>query len=139
MVRGWFLLVVGLLMVACGGTPAASYRAPFGQKITIDDQTFVAGGSDTVRFGRMSEGEIATKPLQLTNSSSKPLVITHIERTCGCTTLDYEPQPLMPDSTMQLRLRFDARGEWGWQLKRLQLYTSQGGKPLTLWVEADVE
>ena len=133
------LLVVVLLVVACGRKPKPQTTAPYGQKITLTDSILTLGGSDTIRFGRMHEGEIAEKPLQLHNEGSRPMVIRSVERTCGCTTLEYKNQPLMPGQAHQLKLRFDARGEWGWQLKLLKIYLNESTEPLRLYVEADVE
>lgn len=97
------------------------------------------GGSDTIRFGRMHEGEIAEKPLQLVNESSNPVVIRTVERSCGCTTLDYEDQPLKAGESRQMSLQFDARGEWGWQLKLIKLYLNASSEPIRLYIEADIE
>ncbi len=132
-------LVVLLLFVACGRQAKPKEATLYGQKICLKDAMLTLGGSDTVRFGRMHEGEIAEKPLQLVNESSKPMVIRQVERTCGCTTLEFENEPLMPGESRQMTLRFDARGEWGWQLKLLRLYLNENEEPLRLFVEADIE
>lgn len=131
--------VILLLFVACGTQPQPKEATPYGQKIILTDSIARLGGSDTIRFGRMHEGEIAEKPLQLVNESSTPIVIRRVERTCGCTTLEHENQPLMPGEKRQMMLRFDARGEWGWQLKLLRLYLNESSEPLRLYVEADIE
>ena len=132
-------LVILLLFVACGSQPQPKEATPYGQKIILTDSIARLGGADTIRFGRMHEGEIAEKPLQLVNESASPIVIRQVERTCGCTTLEFENQPLMPGEKRQMMLRFDARGEWGWQLKLLKLYLNEGQEPLRLYVEADIE
>ena len=132
-------LVILLLFVACGSKPQPKKATPYGQKIILTDSIARLGGADTIRFGRMHEGEIAEKPLQLVNGSSTPIVIRQVERTCGCTTLEFENQPLMPGERRQMMLRFDARGEWGWQLKLLRLYLNANQEPLRLYVEADIE
>ena len=133
------MMVILLLFVACGSKPQPKEATPCGQKIILTDSIARLGGADTIRFGRMHEGEIAEKPLQLVNESATPIVIRQVERTCGCTTLEFENQPLMPGERRQMMLRFDARGEWGWQLKLLRLYLNEGSKPLRLYVEADIE
>ena len=132
-------MVVLLLFVACGSRPQPKETTPYGQKLLLSDSIARFGGADTIRFGQMHEGEIAEKPLQLVNEGKTPLVIRTVERTCGCTTLEYENQPLMPGEIRQITLRFDARGEWGWQLKLLRLYLNDGQEPLRLYVEADIE
>ena len=137
--RGCLIVVVWLLFVACGGQSQPKETTPYGQKLLLSDSIVGLGGSDTIRFGRMHEGEIAEKPLQLVNEGTTPLVIRTVERTCGCTTLEYENQPIMPGESRQVVLRFDARGEWGWQLKLLRLFLNDGTEPLRLYVEADIE
>ncbi len=133
------MMVILLLFVACGSRPQPKETTPYGQKLLLSDSIARFGGADTIRFGQMHEGEIAEKPLQLVNEGKTPLVIRTVERTCGCTTLEYENQPLMPGERRQITLRFDARGEWGWQLKLLRLYLNDGQEPLRLYVEADIE
>lgn len=133
------MMVVLLLFVACGSRPQPKETTLYGQKLRLSDSIARFGGADTIRFGQMHEGEIAEKPLQLVNEGKTPLVIRTVERTCGCTTLEYENQPLMPGERRQITLRFDARGEWGWQLKLLRLYLNDGQEPLRLYVEADIE
>ena len=132
-------MVILLLFVACGSRPQLKETTPYGQKLLLSDSIARFGGADTIRFGQMHEGEIAEKPLQLVNEGKTPLVIRAVERTCGCTTLDYENEPLMPSETRQLTLRFDGRGEWGWQLKLMRLYLNNEPDPLRLYVEAEIE
>lgn len=110
-----------------------------GQIIAVSDTISVAGSTDTVRFGRMRSGEIAVKPLLLLNQTQHPLTIASYARTCGCTTLEYENQPLMPGDKKQLNMIFDTRGERGWQLKTVELYFAGNQRPLKLHVEAEVE
>lgn len=133
------LLVLWLLLLtACGGRRAQQIAA-FGQIIALDGQNPTAGCSDTVRFGHLGEGEQAFLPLLLHNTTERPLLIRNYERTCGCTTLEFDPQPIMPDEQRPATLRFDARGAWGWQLKLLTLHIEGLDRPLRILVEAEVE
>lgn len=133
-----FLLVILLLFVACG-TRTAPPAPLLGQKITIGEKTLAEGGRDTVRFGHLYEGETAVLPLILENSTEQPLVILRVERSCGCTTLDYENQPIKAGEQRGMQLSFDARGARGWQFKQLKIHFSESQAPLKLYVEAEVE
>ena len=97
------------------------------------------GSSDTLRFGRLGSGEIAVLRFQLENTSAKPLVILSTQRSCGCISLDHDAQPLAPGQARTLEMTFDSRGEYGWQLKRMDLILSGARKPLRIFVEADIE
>ncbi|WP_418983419.1 DUF1573 domain-containing protein [Alistipes sp.] len=125
-----------LTLTACGGQPSAARK---GRIIALTDEMLGAGGTDTVRFGHMRSGEIAVLRLWLENRASTPLVIVSCDRSCGCTTLEYDAQPITPGGAQQVTLTFDSRGERGWQLKTLDLRLSGASRPLRLFVEADVE
>lgn len=97
------------------------------------------GGSDTIRLGRLHEGEILAYPLAFRNASQQITFLREVERTCGCTTLELSREPMAPETSRAATLYFDSRGEWGWQLKLLKLYLEGGTEPLKLWVEAEIE
>ena len=130
----WF---VGWALMACGSSTRP--QTQIGQIIAISSQTLTANGSDTVRFGHMHEGETAVLPLLLRNDLTHPVVITSVERTCGCTILEIDNQPIMPGETRPASLTFDARGTWGWQLKLLKIHLAGSNTPLRIIVEAEVE
>ena len=115
-------------------------RKPFrGRIIAISDSVLMHGSTDTLRFGRLGSGEIAVLRFQLENTSAKPLVILSPQRSCGCISLDHDAQPLAPGQARTLEMTFDSRGEYGWQLKRMDLILSGAQKPLRIFVEADIE
>ena len=87
----------------------------------------------------MHSGEIAVLPLVFENQSAQPLVILGYDRTCGCTTLEYENQPLKPNEQRAARLIFDARGAHGWQLKLVKIRLAGVSEPHKLYIEAEVE
>lgn len=122
------------------GVSAEGNRKPFrGRIITLTDSLLVHGGSDTLRFGRLGSGEIAVQRFRIENASAKPLVLVSTQRSCGCIALDHDNQPLAPGRQQTLEMTFDSRGEYGWQLKRMDLIFAGARKPLRIYVEADVE
>ncbi|MDE7450859.1 MAG: DUF1573 domain-containing protein [Alistipes sp.] len=110
-----------------------------GRIIRLTDQTMETGGSDTVRFGHLRSGEIAVLQLWIANCTARPLVLADYRRSCGCTTLEFDNQPIRPNEAQSVTLTFDSRGERGWQLKTLDLLPTGAERPFRLVVEADVE
>ena len=49
--------------------------------------------------------------------------------------MQFVPSP----HAQQVTLTFDARGEWGWQLKTLDVSFAGARSPLRLFIEAEVE
>ena len=131
------ILVLSALAAACGTRPQATERK--GRIIALTDSMLVAGGTDTVRFGRLGSGEIAQLRLWLANDASRPVAVASYRRSCGCTTLEFDSQPIAPGDARQVTLTFDSRGEWGWQLKTLDISLAGAQQPLRLFVEADVK
>ena len=128
-------------LAGCGTSPRkkADDTAPRGRIIEISDRTLAEGGTDTIRFGRLHSGEIAVMRFHLLNASSRPTAVVASERSCGCTTLEFDREPVAPGAARRLRLRFDSRGEHGWQLKTVDLHLAGAARPLRIFVEAEIE
>lgn len=137
MLRACLMLLLAAALAACGARQAKTERK--GRIITLTDTILDTGGTDTVRFGRLHSGEIAQLRLWLANETARPLVITKYDCSCGCTTLEYDSQPINAGDAQQVTLTFDARGEWGWQLKTLDVSFAGAHRPLRLFIEAEVE
>ena len=137
MLRVCLLLLLTAALAACGARQVKTERK--GRIITLTDTILDTGGTDTVRFGRLHSGEIAQLRLWLANETSGPVVIAKYGRSCGCTTLEFDAQPIAPGDARQVTLTFDSRGERGWQLKALDITLAGGQRPLRLFVEADIK
>lgn len=131
------LLLVCTMAAACASRPAPSEHK--GRSILVTDSLLDAGGTDTVRFGRLRSGEIAVLQLWLKNGAARPVAVASYDRICGCTTLEYDSRPIAPGAARRVSLSFDSRGQWGWQLKTLDISFAGGRRPLRLFVEAEVE
>ena len=137
MLRVCLLLLLTAALAACGARQVKTERK--GRIITLTDTILDTGGTDTVRFGRLGSGEIAVLRLWLANDASRPVAVASYRRSCGCTTLEFDAQPIAPGDARQVTLTFDSRGERGWQLKALDITLAGGQRPLRLLVEADIK
>ena len=143
--RTLFGILALLVLVGCQGrgsglatAPQVAPTAPLQTIVSVGD-TLAPTPSDTLRLGRMHSGEVIAVGIGIRNVADKPLVITHTETTCGCTDIDYSTQPIGVGDTARVEVRFDSQGFYGWQFKRVRLYTSASVSPLTIYVEAEVE
>ncbi|MBR3800875.1 MAG: DUF1573 domain-containing protein [Rikenellaceae bacterium] len=133
------------MMIACAGrntapaiAPETHPQAPLSAVVAVGD-TLTDAPSDTLRLGRMRSGEVIEQWVGVRNSSQRPLVITRTETTCGCTNIDYPSQPIGVGDTARIAIRFDSQGFYGWQFKRIRLYTSADVRPISFYIEAEVE
>ena len=94
------------LATSCGARAGRPNAAPkeaesapaqrTGPKITLTDAILEKGGSDTVRFGRLHSGEIAELRVWLVNDASRAVAVASYGRSCGCTTLEFDREPVAP-------------------------------------------
>ncbi|OUN59177.1 DUF1573 domain-containing protein [Alistipes sp. An66] len=139
LLRGMLLTAVVAGLAACKPRTAARQLPPAGRIIALTDSVLRNGGSDTIRFGHLGSGEIALSRLRIENRTEKPVVVTSYRTSCGCTSLEFDKQPVPPGGTLPVEITFDSRGEHGWQLKSVELLIAGAPRTFRLLVEADID
>lgn len=104
----------------------------------IDMHAGSADIRDTVDFGRMERGEQVEYNLGIRNADTAVLVILNIVNGCGCTSLKYDKQPILPGDTASIQLLYDSKGQHGFQMKTMQIVTTLDDEPHTVHLIADV-
>ncbi len=132
----WIVVALMTTLVACKSSREVKHS---GEIITLTDSLFVANGCDTVRFGHIRSGEVVVKQLLFHNATGRSLAVTSYDASCGCTTLEYAREPFGNDADTPIRVVFDTRGEWGWQMKLMKIYIAPYSTPLKIYIEADVD
>ena len=140
---GFFATVI-LFCSACGGRQPKTVNAPAmaeinTQAITITENAVEQGIADTLHFGKMRSGEIIAKRLQVKNGCNHPIVLLRHTTTCGCIKITYDRKPIAPNGTADIDFEFDTRTLHGWQMKLMEFYFAEKGKPLKVYAEAEVE
>lgn len=126
-------------LAACKPRTAARQTPRSGRIIALTDSVLRNGGSDTIRFGHLGSGEIALSRFRIENRTEKPVVVTSYRTSCGCTSLEFDKQPVPPGGTLPVEITFDSRGEHGWQLKSVELLIAGAPRTFRLLVEADID
>jgi hypothetical protein len=88
-------------------------------------------------LGRMKIGQKKEVVFNFANVSDKPVVITRIVTTCGCTSADYEKKPLMPGQESKISVGFEPE-EKGVFFKKLFIYYGGGNTPLEIAIKGEV-
>jgi hypothetical protein len=140
---GYFVVAI-LLCTACGANApkannANEVAAINMQSIAIEADAIENGISDTLRFGKMRSGEIIVKRLRVENHCSHPIVLLRHTTTCGCIKITYDRKPIAPKSSADITFEFDSRTLHSWQMKLMEFYFAEKGKPLKVYAEAEVE
>jgi len=106
----------------------------------------VAGDQSVITFDRLShdfgtiiEGEQVVCYFDYVNSGATELVLTSVEATCGCTTPDWNSEPLEPGKKERLKIIFDATNRSGAQRKEVTVNSNAGNSIVRLTISANIE
>ncbi len=79
---------------------------------------------DTLRLGRLRDGEKVETGYFLKNTATSPLVITNSVTGCGCTSLDYSKAPIISNDSIYVTLNYDSKGKYGHQILDIDLISA---------------
>lgn len=84
---------------------------------------------------KANQGQIHLFKFQ--NPSTEPIIIDNIRTTCGCTVPVWEKTPILPDSTTEIKVHFDAK-YIGKFKKRIKVFVSNQRKAEVLEISGEV-
>ena len=90
-------------------------------------------------FGKILQGEQVSYTFKFKNVGNAPLIITSIEKTCGCTTPEFTKTPVKPGESGKITITYDSKGHKGFQNKRLIVKANTNPSETILRIKAQVE
>ena len=70
-------------------------------------------------FGQMIQGEQVSYTYKFKNTGNAPLIISAVEKTCGCTDTRFPKEPIQPGEEGGISITYDSKGHKGFQNKRV--------------------
>jgi len=64
--------------------------------------------SEHFDFGQLTEGDNVEHVYEFTNTGNKPLLISAVEVTCGCTVPKWPREPIKPGEKSSIKLQFNS-------------------------------
>lgn len=89
-------------------------------------------------FGKILQGEVVTYTFHFTNTGTAPLIITSVDKSCGCTASDFPREPIQPGGTGDIKITYDSKGHHGFQSKALVVNSNTIPSQTTLRIKAEV-
>ena len=89
-------------------------------------------------FGNVNAGEQVIGVFEYENIGGADAKIVSVKTSCGCMEMDFSEDRLKPGEQEQLEVVFNTSGEWGNQMKSIDVITSYGDT-LQLMITARVE
>ena len=89
-------------------------------------------------FGQVESGEVVEHTFSFKNSGEGPLIITNATASCGCTVPSWPKEPIEPNGSGEIRIRFDSKGKSGNQNKTVTIMANTQPSKTTLTVKGIV-
>ena len=90
-------------------------------------------------FGKILQGEQVSYTFKFKNVGDAPLLITSIEKTCGCTSPEFTRTPVKPGDDGKITITYDSKGHKGFQNKRLIVKANTNPSESIIRIKAQVE
>lgn len=68
--------------------------------------TFV---TETIDYGSIEKNTDGNRSFVFTNTGKKPIVITSVKGSCGCTVATKPSKPIMPNETAKIGVKYDTK------------------------------
>lgn len=89
-------------------------------------------------FGNIPYKAEATYEFTFTNTGKKPLIITNVKSSCGCTVPSYPAEPVKPGESASISVRYDSK-RIGVFSKSVEVYTNGKNSPVKLRIKGEVK
>lgn len=89
-------------------------------------------------FGEIDEGPKAKYNFEFTNNGTKPLVITDVRASCGCTTPHWPKKPVKPGETGKIEVVYDTKGRPG-RFTKVVTISSNAGSNEKIFIKGNVK
>ena len=112
------------------------------QQTTVDPATLTKvewlDGMDK-DFGKIEEGKNLEVSFRFKNIGDKPLVISNVSASCGCTVPETPKKPYAPGETGVIKASFNSSGKVGSQSKQVNVFANLDPAMTTLNFRVEVK
>ncbi|MGI4866182.1 MAG: DUF1573 domain-containing protein [Janthinobacterium lividum] len=131
------MLLLALGLAFAGSYTAQAQTAPAGSMAKADGPQ-IKVMEDKYDFGTIKQGASTEHVFKFKNVGTKPLVISNIGVSCGCTVADWSKDPIAPGKMSTLKATFNSAGKMGAQTKVLTIESNSVGGAATATLTGNV-
>jgi len=123
-------------------TPTSTNTATSTQQATVEPAALTKvewlDGMDK-DFGKIEEGKILEVSFRFKNVGDKPLVISNVSASCGCTVPETPKKPYQPGETGVIKASFNSTGKVGANSKQVNVFANLDPSMTTLVFRVEVK
>ena len=112
---------VVLVFLAVPGIVSGAKRKPEGPRIYLEEKSY--------DFGKIPTDQGVEHVFVVKNTGSKPLVITRVKTSCGCTAGMMESSVIHPGKTGNLRISYNPKGSQGRVTRYVDILSNDPKEP----------
>jgi hypothetical protein len=94
------------------------------QQLEPKDGPIITFTEKAFDFGDITQGETVEHVFVFKNTGKKPLILTNVQTTCGCTAPQWPKEPIAPGKTGEIKVRFNSTGKIGLQNKPVTILSN---------------
>ena len=128
-----------LLLASCGNNNDKKAAANTnGEAASADNLTTVQWLDSVQNFGKVVDGEKVIITFHFKNTGTKPLIISNVQASCGCTVPSKPEEPIAPGAEGKITAEFNSEGRVGKATKNLTVQANIKEGIANLMFEGDV-
>jgi len=118
-------------------SPSTATAAPTVDPATLTKVEWLDGMDKD--FGKIEEGKTLEVSFRFKNVGDKPLVISNVSASCGCTVPETPKKPYAPGETGVIKASFNSAGKSGAQAKQVNVFANLEPAMTTLNFRVEVK
>jgi hypothetical protein len=143
MMRLVIFFLFAAIIISCHNNDKKAVQSPVNEAALKDSANYTSIqwlDSLNKNFGKISEGQKLEVAYSFKNTGTKPLVITRVQPSCGCTIAEQPTEPVAPGALGTIKASFNSEGRTGVNHKTLFVYANtKGTQSHELHFEVEVE
>ena len=133
------LLVVACVLFGMSYAQESKVNAPENNGHPAETESTVVSDKSEHDFGTISEsGGVVSCEFAIKNTGTKPLVITKVTTSCGCTASEWTKEPVASGKQGLVKVTFDPKGRKGEMVRSLVVFTNGNPESLQLKIKGSV-
>lgn len=112
--------------------------------LTTNAQQISSAGNDSIKFdklvhdyGTVEKGSDGSSTFSFINKGNKPLIITNVRASCGCTVPEWPKQPIAPGLGAEIKVKYNTNIAGNFN-KTITVVSNAANSPVVLRVRGVV-
>ncbi len=125
-----FSAVAFIVLTGCSQTPQPAAA----QKV----ENMLAFENTTHDYGNIPQGGDGTYEFVFKNTGAKPVILTNVRSSCGCTIPEWPREPIASGQEARIKVRYNTQiaGRFS---KKISVYADSISTPIVLSIKGNVE